>query len=203
MPDIMIANPNTPSHSTAHAEHNVGLFHSYCEYPTGLTFQNQEPGETIILFARRHFITNVPWIIISLLLIIAPIVFIPFFQVAGILPVDIPPSLSLILIFFYYILVFAYSFANFLDWFYNIGIVTDRNIVDIDFSQLVSVHISATRVTQFEDVSYLQNGFFKTLFDYGDVLVQTAAEIPEFEFHRIPHPSRAVDLIRQLIGKKE
>ena len=203
MPDILDnTKPNTTVNTLSHPPHNVGIFHAYCEYPSGLTFQNQEPGETIILFVRRHFITNVPWLVITFLLSIAPFILLPFFQTLTILPFTIPDRLSLLLFFFFFLIVFAYGFANFLNWFYNIGIVTDRNILDIDYSELVNVHISATRVTQIEDVSYQQGGFFKTFFDYGDVYIQTAATNPDFEFLRIPHPARAVDLIRQLIGPK-
>ncbi|MDP3941315.1 MAG: hypothetical protein Q8Q49_03335 [bacterium] len=203
MPDIL--NNTTPAASTnasVHPVHNVGLFHSYCEYPSGLRFQNQEPGETIVLFVRRHFITNVPWILITLLLAIAPFILLPFFQVINVLPVQIPEGLSSVLFFFYFLVIFAYGFTNFLHWFYNVGIVTDRNVLDIDYAELVNVHIAATRVTQIEDVSYHQNGFFKTFFNYGDVFIQTAATNPDFEFLRIPNPARAVDLIRQLIGPR-
>ncbi|MBI2443301.1 MAG: hypothetical protein HYV40_05340 [Candidatus Levybacteria bacterium] len=199
MPDIVtIANPNAPT--PKHPQHDVGIFHSFCEYPTGITFQNQAPDEVIVLFVRRHFATNIPWMFITFLLLIAPPIIIPFFQLVGVLPFSIPGEVSLVLLLFYYLIIFAYAFTNFLHWFYNIGIVTERNILDIDYSELVNVHISATKVTQIEDVSYKQGGFFKTFFDYGDVHIQTAAAVPDFEFLRIPHPARAVDLIRQLIG---
>src|SRR5437899_8823284 len=52
--------------------HNAGIFSTYCKNPGNISFGTQEPSEQILLFLRRDFITNVPWILSSLLLTIAP-----------------------------------------------------------------------------------------------------------------------------------
>src|SRR6185369_728656 len=53
-------------------DHGMNLFATYATHPKGITFANQEPDEIILLFLRRHFITNVPWILGTGLLFLFP-----------------------------------------------------------------------------------------------------------------------------------
>lgn len=178
----------------------VGTLETFREYPLGLTFQHQEKDEEIILFLRQHLITNIPWIIISALLLLAPLVFIPFLEVMQIFPFELSGATIIVLLLFYYLIIFAYGFISFLGWFYNIGLVTDKRVIDLDYDSIVRVHVSATKVLQIQDVSYTQSGFLRTLFNYGDVRVQTAGQHPDFEFLRIPNPSKATFIIQKMIG---
>ena len=57
----------------------VGLFSAYCMYPDNVTFENQDTNEQIILFLRRHFITNFYWIVSVIILALLPVLFAPFF----------------------------------------------------------------------------------------------------------------------------
>lgn len=201
MPDIVnLKNPNTPTNATSHAGKNLGLFHTFCEYPQGIRFEHQEKDEEIILFVRRHLITNVPWILTSFLLLLLPPALLPFLSEFALLPFELPPALVTVLVLFYYTILFGYVLINFLHWFYNIGIITPKNVIDIDYADIVNVHISATKSSQIEDVSYTQGGFFKSSFNYGDVHIQTAGTDANFEYLRVPNPGKVVDIIHDLIG---
>lgn len=78
--------------------------------------------------------------------------------------------------------------------------MTSERVVDIDFSQLVFESVAATKLTQVEDVSYHQVGVVRSIFDYGDVSVQTAGTATNFLFSGIPHPEKVVNIINDLIG---
>lgn len=183
--------------------HPVGIFTSFCPNPDGVVFQSQEKDEIILLFLRRHFITNLPWILISSFFIALPLLFIlfpsvlydPFFSSFSHLSI-------LFLIICYYLVVITYIFIKFITWFYNISLVTNKRVVDIDFSNLVYHNVSATKVQQIEDVTYLQVGFIHSLFNYGDMFIQTAGESENFDFLAIPNPAKAEEIILSLIGKK-
>src|ERR1700690_4192210 len=45
---------------------------AYAEHPANLRFETQEEQESVELFLRQHPIVNIPWIIIGILLILAP-----------------------------------------------------------------------------------------------------------------------------------
>ncbi len=182
-------------------------FSAYYEHPGNVSFQTQEDDEEILLFLRRHLITNFPWILTSLILMLFPLLFL---LINSLLPfVDLFPGFSLsanywiLITLFYYLVVLAFIFARFIDWFYNVSIVTQKRVVDIDYSNLISHDIAITKVNLIEDVRYTQMGFVQSLFNYGDVYVQTAGKHQNFDFIKIPKPARATTIIEDLIGRKK
>lgn len=183
---------HTP-HSNPHFYSNL-LFH-----PDNISFENQEEDEEIILLVRRDLITNLPWVLTAIFLIfIPPIIaaisslFAPFFILSS--------QTQLIATVFYYVMVFGFILINFVIWYFNIGLVTNKRIIDFDVSGILSKHISETRLNIVEDVSYVQVGSIRTVFNYGDVIMQTAGTQPNFEFDRSPEPARIVRIIADMIG---
>ncbi len=181
-----------PKHTKMH------IFTSYCELPPNVTFENQENNERILLFLRRSFITNLSWIFFSIILLILPfaiMVFYPSF-------LSLLPSPYIIMItLFYFLALGTYFFVNFITWYFKIVLITDQRIVDIDFEDLVYKNIAETKMDLVQDVSYTETGVIRTIFDYGDILVQTAGTIDNFDLHAIPLPERVENILEDLIGK--
>lgn len=175
-------------------------FQSYCENPKGIIFKPLGPNEEILLFLRAHPIINIPWITIAFLLAVVPIPLIPLLD--SIFPsfLTLPVEYKIVSIALYFLIILGYILINFLRWFYNIGIVTNENIVDLDYTQVVQVHLSATVIEKVEDVSYKQSGFIQTLFNYGNIDVQTAGTTSNIEFFNVPEPDRVVMFIQKQIG---
>ena len=103
---------------------------------------------------------------------------------------------------FYYLIVATYWFINFISWYFNISLVTDKRVIDIDFSNLVYKDVAATKINLVQDVSFAQIGAIRTFFDYGDVLVQTAGTLDNFTFESAPQPENIVHIVEDLIGKR-
>lgn len=173
---------------------------SYHENPEGVVFENQEPGEKVLLFLRRHYITNISWQSLTIVLLILPLfamILYPYLT----LPIEIPLRFIIITLLFYYLIVIGYAFLSFVVWFYNVGLVSSLRVVDIDVNNIDSKDIAATELRSIIDVSYKQSGFKQSLFDYGDVFLETQANTPNLEFLQIPHPARVTDLITKLMTK--
>ena len=49
-----------------------------------------------------------------------------------------------------------------------------------------------------EDVTYKQSGFIRSLFNYGDVHVQTAGEEENIEYDRVPRPAKVAEIINDI-----
>jgi hypothetical protein len=174
----------------------VGLFSSYSQHPKGIKFANQEPDEVVILFLRRHFITNVPWIAATLLLLLLPPVFL---LILALVPsITVPPGLTTVLIIFYYLITISYAFGNFISWFYNIGVVTQKRIIDLDSHNILSHNTATANFNEIVDVTVHQRGFFQSTFDYGNVNIQTEAIHANFEFDATPKPTLVSDVISDL-----
>lgn len=196
--DIFVAPQNKKSDPN-----HMNILSSFCQNPKGVTFQTQKPHESIILFLRSHFITNVSWIMVSLILITLPIIILTFLPTFGINFLSSPSATRFATVYtlFYYLMVFSYVFISFLHWFYNVFIVTTERVVDIDYSDIVVHNIAVTNLSHIEDVNYTQSGFIPTFFNYGDLFVQTAGTERNFEALSIPKPAEATDIIGDLIGK--
>lgn len=180
---------------------SVHILASYCENPGDIKFKNQEKNEKVILFVRKHFVTNFPWIAIGLVLTFLPFILASFgFLFRDILSF-IPGRFFLFFSLFYYLFVISYMFVGFITWYFNISLVTDRRVLDLDFSDVLYKNLASTKIELVQDVSYDQTGVLRTFFHFGDVLVQTAGETTHFDFTAVPQPENVVHIIGGLIGK--
>jgi hypothetical protein len=186
-------------------EPHMHILSSFSRNPKGITFQDQREYESILLFLRPHFLTNVSWILLSIFLVFFPSIISTILPMLGMNFLSSPIITHFITVYvvFYYLLVFSYILVSFLTWFYNIFIVTPDRIVDINYSDIVVHNVSETKLNQIEDVRYSQSGFIPTLFNYGNLYAQTAAEEENFQANSIPNPKEATDIIAGLIGGHE
>jgi hypothetical protein len=180
----------------------VHLFTSYCEKPDDITFENQDDDENVLLFIRKDLITNLPWIITGFFLILIPLLIMPVLSLFHIPSFVFPQNYLFVLTVFYYLLIATFLFINFITWYFNLDIVTEKRILDISFEGIVYKNVAATKLTLVQDVSYTQIGVIRTIFDYGDVLIQTAGTVDNFIFDAVPRPEDAVHVVENLIGKR-
>lgn len=205
MPDIF--NSQATATKVSPQKHQMnGLSQAISAYmfmPDGIRFETQEPGETIVLLLRKHWLTNLSWLLIAVLIIIIPLFLFPVFIVGGVNIGQVPNNFISLLIFGWYLMVFSFILVNFLLWYFTVSIVASERIVDIDFINLLNKKFAETRIARVEDVTMRTGGFIRSFFDYGDVFVQTAAKEAVFQFEAVPHPDKVVRIINQLIGKEE
>lgn len=185
-----------------HKDHSHNhLVTSYCEKPSGVTFADRLENEELLLFLRKHFVTNVPWIVSAVALSLAPFILLALSGL-GVLPISfLPPVYITMTLLLYYFFIAGFIFVHYLTWFYNIDLVTNQRILDIDFSSLVFENVDATKLSQVEDVGYKQVGIIRSIFDYGDIHLHTAGPSSNFEFFAVPHPERVINIINDLIGR--
>jgi len=166
--------------------------------PSKIKFETQAKDEKIILLLRRHWITNIPWILLVTLMIIVPLIL-------TIVPLltFLPLRFRLIIMAMWYLLILAFVFEKFLSWFFNVYIITDERIVDVDFVSLTYREVSETQIEKIQDITYKTGGFLKAIFDYGDVYIQTAGALPKIEFEMVPKPHKIVQILNQLMMQEQ
>ena len=166
---------------------------SFLMCPSGVTFETRESEEKVILFLRRHLVTNIPWILTTIIMVLAPI----FINSLSILD-SIPSDFKFVFLLIWYLITTAYFLESFLTWFFNVYIVTDETIIDIYFYNLIYKEVSDANIDKIQDVTYKMGGVVRTLFNYGDVLIQTASEVPNFDFLAVPYPDKVVKVLQDL-----
>lgn len=178
--------------------HSHNPLSSFCYYPDKVSFINEDPEEKVILLLRRHPITNLRWIVIAVIMLLIPsFVFLLIPQDAA--PLDFQVILSLI----WYLLTTAFIFEGFLSWYFHVNIVTDERIVEVDFHNLIHREVTDANIDRIEDVTVEIGGGLRTLFNYGNVFIQTSAEVPRIEFEAVPHPDRVSRILRELRIEEE
>ena len=175
------------------SQDNPLAFYSYLPTLGRINFETQEEKEKVVLFLRQHPVVNVGWVIIAVLMILAPS-FLRIFPLLSFLP----GNFQFVAVLIWYLITFAFALEKFLSWYFNIFIVTDRRVVDIDFHNLIYKEVSDADVDKVQDVTYSMGGVTRAIFNYGDVLIQTAAEKTEFKFEAVPNPDRVAKIIQEL-----
>lgn len=178
-------------------------FSAYQENPKNTTFQNQEEGEKVLLLLREHPIVNLSWLVPSLFGLAAPPALIYLFGLLSI-SVDkiLPPAFQPLAAAVYYIFLLSWVHLSFLRWFFNVYLVTDRRVVDLDYWGFLFFRLSAAAIAQIEDVTYTVRGGWGVFFNYGDLYIQTAGTETNFDFHKVPHPAKVAHVIMGLIRRE-
>ncbi len=179
--------------------HSHNPLSSFCYHPDRVSFEIQDEEEKVILLLRRHIITNVPWTIGAVLMIIAPIVILPFIPILSFLP----SNYQVVAVLGWYLVTTAFILENFLSWFFNVNLITDERIVDIDFHNLIYKEVSDAKIDKIQDITYNMGGVVRTMFNYGDIFIQTAAEVPTFEYLAVPQPDKVVKILKELMQQEE
>ncbi len=208
MPDIFVA-PKKSAPEEKPAPENLAPQESkghslsaFMSYPDNVHFDTQATEERIILFLRKHWITNIPWLLMTFFLFAAPSVIFPFIVGQGLLSL-LPANFIIVLSLFWYLAVFGFAFVNFISWYFNVYIVTNERIIDVDFLQLLYKQMSSARIERVQDLTYKLGGVVRALFDFGDVFIQTAGEEPNFDFEAVPHPEQVVRTLSELTEKRQ
>ncbi|KKS78240.1 MAG: hypothetical protein UV74_C0001G0087 [Candidatus Woesebacteria bacterium GW2011_GWB1_43_14] len=170
--------------------------YNYC--PTDVKFAVADKEEKVVLFLRRHPITNIPWILLASIMCLAPMV-LTLFPPFGLLP----SGYQAVVIMTWYLITLAFIIEQFLSWYFNVNIVTDERMFDVDFVNLVYREITDAHIDQIEDVTTVMGGVVRTMFNYGDVMIQTAGQVPRIEFLAVPKPDRVAQVLRELRVEEE
>ncbi len=175
---------------TNKTSHN--FLHTFCVRPA-FRFQTQGNNEEVILVVRAHLITQIWWMINSVFLLVSLLLICYF------LSMFLNPVQSLFAYLFSFIMVGAYIWLNILTWFFNVGIITNERVIDIDFQGVIYKEITEARLDKIQDITEKAGGFFESFFDFGHLYIQTAGTEQNIEYDHIPHPTIVVKLIHQLM----
>jgi len=162
----------------------------------------QKSYEKVEFLLRRHPITFIPIGFLFAILTLVP---------AGVyfLINNIYPEIFIGQIFFplavlfasiYYLSLYLFFYAQFIDFYLDLWIVTNDRIVDIEQHGLFSRTISEVDLYRIQDVTVNVSGFFPTILHYGNVKVKTASSNTHIIFYNVPHPN---EIRRALIELSE
>lgn len=152
---------------------------------------NQLDNEKAILILRRHWFIFFKSILLFVFLAFMPVIFFITVDnfIINILDRYFLFPFLLLLFSAYYLGIWLFLFANFVDYYLDAWIVTNIRILNIEQKGLFSRVISEQKIEKIQDITSEVHGIIPTFLDYGDVHIQTAGAKERFRFKKIHRPA--------------
>ena len=162
-------------------------------------FKGQKEGEDIVMVIHRHWfniLEKMSLVFFMILILFASAVYLPYF-----FPIFSFPTANYLFIFletFFAMVTWMIFFLIWIDYYFDVWIITNLRIVNIEQNGLFNRTVSEMDFGRIQDVTTEVAGIIPTFLNYGDVQVQTAAETERFLFRQVPSPYEIKDQIMQL-----
>lgn len=162
-------------------------------------FQGQHENEQVLRIIHRHWFN----IVIQFIFV----VLCSFFILGSLsaLPLLFPDMIDAGAVpFFHFIqntlflFLWLFGFLVWIDYYFDVWIITNERIVNIEQKGLFNRHISELRFSRVQDVTASVDGLVPTMLNFGDVYVQTASEEDHFIFRQVGDPFAVKDEVMRL-----
>ncbi|MCA9846591.1 MAG: hypothetical protein KC472_01350 [Dehalococcoidia bacterium] len=154
-----------------------------------------QPTETVTMVLRRHWMHLYPRLALLVLIAVVP----PIAIWAAVEAVaDATGTARLVLALVGLAWAGGWLVRAYLLWYRyenDVWVVTDQRLVDSLKRHWFHHRMASVDLVDIEDVAVVREGFLRTMFDFGDVQVQTAAQQPNFILSAIPRPSSVLTAI--------
>jgi uncharacterized membrane protein YdbT with pleckstrin-like domain len=174
--------------------------HSFPDY----CFKEQHENEQVLQIIHRHWFNVLIqfFIVIFAAMVIFGSWILMLFLYPEILGKLGPQTISFIettaLLF-----VWFYAFLIWIDYYFDVWIITNERIVNIEQKGLFLRRSSDLEFAKIQDVTTDIVGLIPTILNYGDVYVQTAGEVERFKFRQVPDPNAIKSLVMDRYKKTE
>ncbi|MBI5621441.1 hypothetical protein HY933_01065 [Candidatus Falkowbacteria bacterium] len=158
-------------------------------------------GERIEFILRRHSLTLLVTTLGYLVLLIVPWVF-RWFMEQNFTDFWRHPFFSEIIYLggsVYVLFIVLFFFTSFIDYWLDVWVVTSERIIGMEQKGIFSRTFAEQRLDQLQDVSSEVQGFFPTVFHYGNVMAQAAGTQQNAVFKEVPHADMVARRIMELM----
>lgn len=166
-------------------------------------FAGQKNGEEIVLVVHRHWFNILEQMFLVFLMIVALFASVIYFPLLfSTLKNSVWHSFFAFLENIFAMVTWIIFFLIWIDYYFDVWIITDLRIVNIEQKGLFNRSVSELELSRIQDITTEVVGIIPTFLNYGDVFVQTAAETERFLFRQVPDPYRIKDQIMVLQKKR-
>lgn len=161
---------------------------------------HQKTYEHVLYTVRRHFITFVPYIFWFIVLLLVPVGI--YWLIGKVLPnllvTQVGATLAILAVSVFYLSLFLFFYSYFVAFYLDMWVVTNDRLIDIRQVSLFARTISEVDLYQIQDATSEVHGFLPSLFNYGNVVLQTAGPIPKFVIYNAHKPHKLREAILNL-----
>jgi len=158
-----------------------------------------KPDEHVLVVARHHWFVFFRDVIGIALLFFVPFFALPILELfVGASSITIPAGFGFFFASFWALILWQMLFARWTDFYFDIWIVTNWRIIDIDqkgfFNRDVATLLNLDKI---QDVATQLSSVIGNLLGFGDIQIQTAASHREFIFKEAANPQEVERIIRR------
>ncbi|MPM92447.1 hypothetical protein SDC9_139582 [bioreactor metagenome] len=178
--------------------HN-GFFDAFLAKPEKVTFEDQEENEQVVLVLRQHLITQVKPFASTILAALG----IPFLlNLSGFLG-SLPMNFQFAFQIFWICFIITLFIRSFLLWFFNVYIITDERIIDVDFHSMIFRNISSAKIENIEDISSAAAGPLAAVLTLELSLCRRREKEPNSNLTLCPSLQKSANFSTNLFLKKK
>ncbi|MBI4713772.1 PH domain-containing protein [Candidatus Uhrbacteria bacterium] len=162
---------------------------------------NQRENEKVVLFLRRHWFAVLIIIVAFISLTGLPIL-VGWFYLETIKDWISNPVIGLIFVIsssIYFLSIWLVTLIEFTDYYLDTWIITNERIINVEQEGLFHRTASELDLAAVQDATAEIRGILQTVFTFGNVFVQTAAEKGRFHFKNIDNPEHVKEIVTKLV----
>ncbi len=166
-------------------------------------FESQLENEKIYLVIREHpVLPGLRLLFVGFLAIlgIAAQTLIPILTEGLLTPYG--QSILQLAIYAYYLALLIGGLLVMVFYYLSLQVITEMRMVDVDQAGLFRRKVTEIQIENVEEATSHATSFLATVFNYGNVTVQTSGSIAEFEFNNVAHPEQVKKLIMDLYEQR-
>jgi len=170
-----------------------------------LKFPGQREGEDVLAMINKHPVVHVKVVVAFIIVIVFPVFLLLYFWFLAYPLSDFFYRGAIVGLIACMLLLYGLLFTciRWINEEFDIFILTTDRLVDVTQITLLKRSVTSTPLEQIQDTTGVVSGFLPTLFQYGDLTVQTAAgDASDFFIDRIPNPEHTAQRILDWAHKK-
>ena len=169
-----------------------------------ITFPGKRDSEQVLHVVHRHWFNLAAHFFILLVLFLITFGGIFFFTL---LFPELVAGEKIRLVAFlensFLLFLWLYGFLLWIDYYFDVWIITSERIINIEQRGLFVRHISEVDFSRIQDITTEVSGFVATILNFGDLLLQTAAETERITFRQVADPNHLKDEIMRLAKRDQ
>lgn len=182
---------------------------------TNRNFKGQQKNEVVVAFCRKHWIVIVPHMILSVLLMVAPLVIFmfrsryDFAEFISVVAYRTIAGIAIIGITYF----FHMCFLKFFNYYLQTFIITNFRVVQLDQTLYFTRNRDSIDLREIQDIEIHQKGFFPTILNYGELIITLSSAHatkhiaftpnPEYYFKKVNNTKREYIIARGVEKKSQ
>lgn len=153
---------------------------------------SNEHNEKILIFARAHPISFINRVFLFTALFLVPFIVVPFWFGT------VKTQLAVLIVCFYYLIWIDMAFIEWFKFYYDFLIVTARQLIVVNQKGLFERVIYQCHLSQVEESTADVKGVTQSMFNYGNIKIQTAGPQEHIVIRAIAKPFEISERIMKL-----